>query len=61
VLDRKPLVAKLANVDADTQNGCPQNGSSIAPGDHSVDHISCSCNIDDQEARKAALDFFFGL
>jgi hypothetical protein len=57
VLDEKSLAAKLANADTNTQNGCTQNVSSIASGNHSVNHICCSCDVDDQEARKAAPDF----
>lgn len=60
MLDGKPLVAKLANVDSDTQNGCPQNVSSIASRNHSVDLICCSWNINDQEPRKAVPKFFLG-
>jgi hypothetical protein len=58
VLDEKPSAAKLANVDTNTQNEYTRNVSSIASGNHSVDHICCSCDVDDQEARKAAPGFF---
>ena len=61
MLDEKPSAAKLANVDTNAQNGCTQNVSSIASENHSVDHICCSCDVDDQEARTAAPDFFWGV